>query len=280
MAMLLGRASFLVMTMAMSSALHAADDPSPGGIPPRPTHFVGRIQIGAWAPRAGGTVTLGGAGTTMYVDTDLKLDDREWNPAVEVSLGYGSTLGFMLSGFEFSTDGEGQMPFAANYGSLQFSAGDRYRAELEIQSYALEAGWELWTPVHTDHAHLGLAPIVGGRMLDAEFLMEDGDGTREVGDGTWFGLYGGFGFSLDWHPPGATGMAPRNVHFDAMGAIGPMIGGDGGWIWQVRAGVSVEVLPHIELGFGYRLIEPEAEDGSFDFDTGLQGLVFFGAVTF
>jgi hypothetical protein len=51
-------------------------------------------------------------------------------------------------------------------------------------------------------------------------------------------------------------------------------------MWSVRAVVGVQLSPTLSGHFGYRLQELYAEDGSYTFDAGLQGLYFGGELRF
>jgi hypothetical protein len=70
------------------------------------------------------------------------------------------------------------------------------------------------------------------------------------------------------------------LRLEAGGAIGPAFGGDGGYAWSIRGGVTLEVVENVGINFGYRLLELNVEDDDWEFDGGLQGLFLGGTIRF
>jgi len=76
------------------------------------------------------------------------------------------------------------------------------------------------------------------------------------------------------------GLPVHAVRFQAAGSIGPALGGDGGFMWHVRAGVNVDITPRLSAMFGYRLLELDVDNDAYTFEAGLQGLFFAGSYRF
>ena len=63
-------------------------------------------------------------------------------------------------------------------------------------------------------------------------------------------------------------------------AGGPAFGGDGGGMWQVRAGITVGFTEMLGVMIGYRLVELNVDNGPYTFNGGLQGLFLAGSLRF
>jgi hypothetical protein len=71
-----------------------------------------------------------------------------------------------------------------------------------------------------------------------------------------------------------------SIGITAQALAGAIFGGDGGSMWTVQTGLSLYCTPSTALFFGYRLQELNAEDGTYTFDAGLQGLYMGGELRF
>jgi hypothetical protein len=66
----------------------------------------------------------------------------------------------------------------------------------------------------------------------------------------------------------------------ADGSIGPALGGDGGVVVTLGAGIRCWVYHHVSLDFGYRLLDAHVENDDYELTGGLQGLFVSGTVWF
>jgi len=251
-----------------------------------------RLLAGVWIPRLGGQTHLdgiGGAGNEIDLDIELDLDDIEPTANFELLLAK-DVAAIHLSGFSFSTSQSGTFtprPFGSppqRFGELTLGSGDRYRASVDMDSVAMELqmNW-LGHPGQgadrgsNDQAWLSIVPTLAGRWTRVQQSIESG-GVTEQADEAWFGVLAGAAVDVQWEP--GEGLPVHAVRFQAAGSIGPALGGDGGFMWHVRAGVNVDITPRLSAMFGYRLLELDVDNDAYTFEAGLQGLFFAGSYRF
>ena len=194
-----------------------------------------------------------------------------------------------LSGFDFSTDAGGIFDSYGQFGDVTLWPGDRYRASVDMTSAALEMGADVFTIVGqaagaepSREVDFRFTPRLGLRYVQIEQSLEAVGRGREDLTGDWVAIFGGLEMRLRYEPQGGLGGLPigRALQLEAGGVIGPAFGGDGGFLWAVRAGATLEFTANVGFMFGYRLLELQVEDGDWEFNAGLQGLFLAATIRF
>jgi len=259
----------------------SAPDPAPPAAPPVP---VDEIEIefrgGVWLPRLKGEITFGGE--TIDVETQLDLDNMETIFNGEFTLRKNDAWQLRAGGFDFDTESTTRFTGAGavEFGGLTLNDGDEVKSSVDITSIWVEVGHPFLHPYQGEPADLRFSWLLGARYLDiSQDLEVAGEGSVSPG-GDWLAITGGVELLLRYEPEGGLLFA-RAFTIDAWTAIGPALGSDGGWVWQLGASATLEITPNIGVFFGYRLLEPdvETEDG-YEFAAGLQGLFLGGTIRF
>ncbi|MDP7005081.1 MAG: hypothetical protein QF718_02565 [Phycisphaerales bacterium] len=229
------------------------------------------LRGGVWLPRLGGTVKDGGG--EIDFETNVNLRDREVVPLIEFSLKPVTDLTTSFSFFDFSTDGSGSYVGNDTFGSMTLSNGDRWRGSTSIQSVGFEAAWDTWKPYESsDNVTLSFAPVAGFRWFGIDSQLANITTSQEVvHKNSWTSLQGGLQMAFDWDTVDSIDFVD-SVSIESQLLVGALLGDDGGSMWSVEAGISVAFSNKFSGYFGYRLQELSAEDGSYTFDAGLQGL--------
>jgi hypothetical protein len=194
-----------------------------------------------------------------------------------------------LSGFDFSTSSrstfdarpEGVGP--QQFGSLSLSDDDPFRADFDFSSAAVELqflrlGMGDPQPVDEPGASMSVVPTLAARWVGVEQSISS-LGASEQADGAWLGVLVGVSMQTIWRPEMDQPIID-SVTFGVAAAIGPALGGDGGFMWQVRTGIHVAITPQFGVEFGYRLVELDVEGDDLDIQAGLQGLFLGGSIRF
>lgn len=253
-----------------------------------------KLQVGVWLPRLGGESSLGAGGESgvkLSYESGRELDDQEPTFNVELAIVKDRFWEVHLSGFDFSTDGAFTWAGSSRaFGTLSLDGGDEVEGSVDLFSLAAELNLAVWKPL--DHRQdnfnsngertidFRIKPGVAVRYVSVEESLEiDGEG-REEGEGDWFGVMGSIGVDLRWLPENRPAWF-HSLEVSGALAAGPAFGGDGGFMWQVRAGVTANFTPNLGVTFGYRLLWVDAEgDDDYEFDGTLQGLFLSAAVQF
>jgi len=249
------------------------------------------LTPGVWLPRLKGDAAFSQTANAGSIDLDqmLELDDSEPIFNGELTVRMEDFWQARLSGFDFSTDSAGTFAFFREFGDVTLRPGDRYRASIDLTSAAIEVGADLFTvvgspaPTRTGReVDLRFTPRLGLRYAGVEQSVERLGGQRADLDSEWLALYGGMEMRLRYEPDGGVLGVPlaRALMLEAGAGIGPAFGGDGGYMWETRAGATIEITPSAGVMFGYRLVELDVEDGDWAFDAGLQGLFLAATVRF
>ena len=267
----------------------AADEP----LQPLPTSLEVTLLAGVWLPRLVGNVELGGP--SIDLEDEFDLDSNEASLNLEFAIRKDEIWELWFGGFDFSTSVTGAfMGSGATFGSLVLSNGDPYRSTLDITSVAAELSVTVWRPFADGHSremgtrnrtwdgHYGtdlrFSPQFGMRYIDVDQSVTTTAGTVDTG-GEWLGVYAGMVMELDYRPmqrvPGFT-----LFRFRMSTALGPVLGGDGGFMWQIRVGGTVQFTDVFGVMVGYRLLQLNADNGSYTFNGGLQGMFLAGSIRF
>jgi hypothetical protein len=281
--------ALLAPALAIAPAVRAVpqNDPPAADTPPPAAATGDDIEIdskiGVWFPRLKGDAGLD-TGEISFED-QLDLADSESVFTGELTLRKDDRWTLLFTAFDFSTEASGRFIGNDRFGSLDLSPGDPYHAEVDFTSVGVEFGARILHPVVAvagDPAHpvdIQFIARLGVRYLDVDQTIEaPGQGVESAG-GEWMGLYGGADLRLQYAPPGGLFIADRII-LEAGIAAGPAVGGDDGSMWQVRAGLRLEVVEGLGLYFGFRLVEMDVENEGYTFDAGLQGLFLGGTVRF
>ncbi|MDP7008121.1 MAG: hypothetical protein QGI78_00965 [Phycisphaerales bacterium] len=228
------------------------------------------VRGGAWFPRLGGTITDGGV---IDLETTIDLRTRENVALIEFELRPIEHLTFSLTAFDFSTSGTGVFSGSETFGGVVFNSGDLWSADTSMRTVAAEVSWDYWRPYpRGGDTMLTFSPIVGAQWYGTSFDIQNDTSALSVHqDHSWLALYGGLRFDLGWD----TREQIQWIDSLSIGAectAGALVGNDGGSLWAVKAGVSLEFTDGVSGYFGYRLREMNAEDGNYVFDAGLQGI--------
>ncbi len=253
-----------------------------------------RVAGYGWAPRFDGDVKVAGADIALRGDLDH--GDTRWAPWGEVDLRW-KFLDVRVSGYTISEDARSVATRAFAFGSAAAAPGDRVESDLSVDSLQLEARFTFYEAAE-EHAHaradgsvrdpvsagIRLGAAVGMRWigLDHDVTVRDGAGgllSADSRDLDWFVLYGGpqLEFTIHTRP-----VLPFLDHFTVggMAGVGTPISGGGGTFFEVRAGIDLMFTPNLGLSLGYRLQNLDLDDGDYDFDGSLQGLVVGGVLRF
>jgi hypothetical protein len=277
-------------------APHEAGDPPAEAAPlpaPPPETIAVDLLAGVWLPRLGGTSSLNGSGALDLAE-DYQLDSMENVLNAELTIRKGEFFDLLFSGFGSSTDALTSFATAGSFGPVAIAPGDTVRSSADITSLNAELGLNLWrpytrTPQVVDEydnrtadgryvADLRLTPLLGIRFIDASQAVTNVTAsTTATGEGEWLAAYAGFQVTCDWRPEPSW---LRLVRFQGGFGLGPALGGDGGFMWQVRAGLTVHPTENFGLTLGYRLLELSVENDGWELDGGLQGLFVAGSIRF
>lgn len=266
--------------------------------PPRPSegvHF--RFTADAWFPRLDGDVSFRGA--EIDVGDDLDLDGTETTFDARLDVRFGRwRLG--LSGYSYETSGSVAARSAYTFGGVAVNSGDAVRSDYSIDSIAFEAGFALWRPLSDQpwpwsksvrnernvdaesggdyRGDLSFVPLAGVRWIGLEQRLDAPGGTARF-EGDWLAIYGGLGLELVIRTPETIPFLDRIV-ISGSAAVGGVISGGSGSMWQVRAGIDLFITPNIALSGGYQLLEVDADEGGYDASVGLQGLWVGATISF
>ena len=256
---------------------------------PKPDWKV-RLTAGAWMARLGTHAELDNdAGIRLDLDRDLDLRDLQATFNAELDIRLNECFDLHLSGFSFSTDSSGTFEGVGAFGDVTLSNGDRFRSSFDMTSVNGEVRLALYRPLTGEklprnsdqrrRAELRFGPLLGARYLDVDHTVEHVGVSRDRGSGQWLAIHGGAHFEIMFRPELDTPWFDR-FSLDAAASAGPVLGGDGGFAWQVQTSFRVYFNDYASLLVGYRMVDMSAEDGSYEFEGGVQGLFVGGSVGF
>jgi hypothetical protein len=269
-----------VMALSGPGLGHPPADISLEGVPPLSVLLaIPPLQVdvtaAAWLPRLKGTTTLEGG--SLDLDADLSLRDADALPVGELMLLKDQRWHLRLDGLRCERRAAGPFPGTARFGALTLTEGDAFSTEVEVMSLGADFGGVLWSrPRTADVAQLRVLPTLGVRWVDVSQALEQVGSGREAPHATWLGAMVGGQLHFDWKPAARLPLAER-IEIRGQAAMGPALGGDGGFIWELRTDIAAFPGPQLAVRLGFRLLELDVEDEGWSFDGGLQGL--FVAVT-
>jgi hypothetical protein len=248
------------------------------------------FTAGGWVPRALGEVGLGVDPELfdLTIEESFDLDNSEGIFNAELTMVKDDRWQIAFSGFDFATETTAIFGETAPFGDLVLNPGDAYFSSFDVTSAAVEVGyWQfevcregtLADGTRECRVDLRFAPFVGMRYLDVDHHLEVfGEGVEEAG-GEWVGVLAGMNLLMRFRVPDSTPLI-EIMQIDGSLALGPAIGGDGGAMAHVRAGLTAFFNDHFGLTFGYRLIHFVVENDEYEINGGLQGLFFGGTFRF
>ena len=270
------------------SAPGLQDEPAAG-----PQSLEVSFLAGVWLPRLVGTVAQGGG--DIRVHDEFELNNNEATLNLELTVRKAEFWELWFGGFDFSSSTAGPFRGAGqSFGSLVLANGTPYVSTFEMTSIAADLSVAVWRPFADGHSRakgadnrtwngrygtdLRFCPQFGLRYIDVDQTVTTASGT-EQGGGEWVAPYAGLLMELDYRP---TDRMAWLALFRIQGsfAAGPALGGDGGTMWQVRAGITVQFTEMLGVMFGYRLVELNVDNGAYTLDGGLQGLFLAGSLRF
>ncbi len=280
-------------TVAILSAGQGADPPAAAALAPDNLQIT--LLPGVWLPRIDGESSLGPAGTQdIQLATQLDLDRSEPTVNMELSIRKHERWEIILSGMDFSTDSAGTFSGNATFGSVDLIDGQPFQATFDITSVAVELSVGTYRPFTRDPervaglanrnhegryiAELTVAPLLALRYVDVKQVLTAG-GDSEVTGGEWAGLLAGLQITLDYRPEQDIPVL-QMLRLQGGVAVGPALGGEGGTMWQVRGGVTIQITEQFGVMIGYRLLELDVETDDYALTGGLQGLFLAGSLRF
>jgi len=238
---------------------------------------------GVWLMRMRGQISLGPSPSARLINVETELDLRDLQPTFlgELEIRKHEVFSLLFTGFDFSSSGSGTFPLAGTFGPLTLTPGETYTSEFSLSSFSAELGVGMFRPfsaLEDSPLDFKLTPMFVARYLDADITVMSG-ATTATGGGEWMATLLGLRLEADIVPRSRLFLI-HSFKIDASLALGPVLGGDGGFMYQVRAGFSTYFTENIAFTFGYRLLDLDVEDGPLKIDTPIAGLFIGGAIRF
>jgi len=262
-------------------AAYAQDDePAPD------TSLEFTLTPGVWLCRLRGDSTLGPAAPSVSFDQTLQLENHEPAFDFEASVLRGEKWKLDVSGFYFETEARGTINTDTQFGNVSLANGDAFEASFQMVSVAVQFGAWRRQPycigANADGTECRVAlragPVIGLRDVYVEQHVESELGGDSA-NGEWLIPFAGLQLEIRYNLPDSAPLL-RSFTIDGGATIGPALGGDGGRMTQLHAGITGYFSQNFAIGFGYRLLELDAENGDYEFNGGLQGLFLYASVRF
>lgn len=279
------------------AAMAPPDPRAPADLDPAPSLQVS-LLAGVWLPRLGGTSESPSGGSEIDLATQFQMEDMEPTLNIELGIRKNEIWELYFSGFSFETDYSGLFRGTGTFGGIALAPGDPFQSSFKLTSVSFELLYTPWRPYADGHwwrnkyvphlqnrnadgrytVDLRFSPIFGMRWLDVDQTLDAG-GMRVDTGGEWLAAYVGLDMEMDYRPPNPIpGLAMFQVKAGL--ALGPALGGNGGFMWQVRAGLTVQFTDLLGAMFGYRLVELNVENDEYSLNGGLQGLFIAATLRF
>lgn len=253
-----------------------------------------RFLVGVYMPRLNGDASLGAGAPDLDLSTRLYLDDREPTLNAELTFRKDEIWDLTFGGFAFSTDSTGVFSGSATWGGITLNDGDPFEASFDMTTVWAELALAVWRPFKEGSPRLHgkpnrtkdgryavdlrFSPSLAMRYLDVEQSLAAG-GVEETAGGEWLGVLLGLDVALAYRPDGKIPLLDT-LGMHAGLAVGPALGGGGGYMWQVRAGLTIQFIEPVGVMVGYRLVEMNVENGDYMVSGGLQGLFIAASLRF
>ena len=241
------------------------------------------ITAGAWLPRPGGDVTFGGTAMAIELEEDLGVDELETIPVAEVRIARGRAWDLHFSGFDFDTDADRVSTTTGTFGTVNFTPGDALHSTFDFTSAHVELVFTAISAAEIGHdspVDLRFSIGPGFRYVDADFSITANGTSTDSAGGEWSIPYAALMMDFLWDDREDAMPWLETLRIRVAGGAGAAVGGDGGSMWYIRAGLGWGVTERIEFLFGYRLVELDVDDDTLNLDAGLQGLYLGGRITF
>lgn len=243
------------------------------------------LTAGAWLPRPGGNITFGPAGsaTTIELEDDLRVEDLETTAKVELRIRKNDVWDINVSGFGFESDATQTYASTDVFGTLTLMPGDTVQSDFEMDSAHVELLYSYWRPYQPDATSpvgLRFAPGIGLRYVSSELSITQNGTSTDTAEGEWAIPYVAMMMEFTYDDRDDRIPLMESLRIAVNGGVGFALGGDGGGMAQIRAGLGWGLTENIEFLFGYRLLELDVDDENLNLDAGLQGLYLGGRVTF
>jgi hypothetical protein len=253
-----------------------------------------RLLVGAYLPRLNGDASLGTGAPELDLSTQLDLNTREPTLNVELTIRKNEIWDLTFGGFAFSTESSGVFSGSTTWGSIVLNDGDPFDASFDMTTVWAELAVAVWRPFKDGSPRLKgdvnrtrdgryatdlrFSPSLAMRYLDIGQSLASG-GAQEASGGEWLGVLLGLDIALEYRPDGKVPLLDTlGIHAGL--AVGPALGGDGGLMWQVRAGLTIQLIEPVGVMVGYRLVEMNVENGDYRVSGGLQGLFIAASFRF
>jgi hypothetical protein len=281
------------LSVLAGTAVRADPPPEAAAAPPPASSLQVRLLPGVYLPRLNGDASLGSGAPDIDLADDLGLDDQEPTLNVELTVRMEEILEVIIGGFDFSTESSGYFVGSGSFGNLVLNDGDRFRASFDMTSISAEVAVALWRPYADGSARGGdnrnpdgryvvdlrISPVFGLRYLDVDqALSVSGSGRETTGD-EWLALLVGGDVTLEYRPGDQLPLLDM-FGMQAGFSAGPALGGEGGTVWQVRGGLTLQFTENVGVLIGYRLVELDVESDDYNLEGGLQGLFLAASIRF
>lgn len=245
---------------------------------------------------------------TRLIDVETRFGPETTAPTIDMAdtFGFGDRentfLGELLirrdqrwdvhaEGLDFSTGERGSISSAIDpgsmFGPLTLDPGDDFSSRVDLRNVAMEIGYT-YRPL-LDHvgnrnadgepiADLRFMPVFGARYIDIDHTLTTAAGTAR-GGGEWLIPYFGGKMQMIYRPAEPTWLLDT-LELTATIGTGPAVGGDGGFGWHVRSGLTWYPVHNVGLQVGYRLYDFDLERDDYRFRGGLQGVFFATKIRF
>lgn len=240
-----------------------------------------------------GRTRFGPASTAPTIDMTDAFDfgDQEQTFLGEILIRRNQRWDVHAEALAFSTEAGGAITSAitpgTTFGPLTLGPGDTFSSRVDLRNAAMEIGYT-YRPLldrtgnrgtdGTPIADLRFMPVFGARYIDVDHTLTTAGGTAR-GGGEWLIPYAGGKMQMIYRPAERRFLLDTLELTATIGA-GPAVGGDGGFGWHVRSGLTWYPVHNVGLQFGYRLIDVDLERDEYRFRGGLQGVFFATKIRF
>lgn len=239
----------------------------PGDITPG---FELRLTAGIYLSRASGTITNGPDGTRSFtLENTLELDDLEAAPSAEL-LFRRDRIDILLSGFDFSTEGDATLARDVTFGDLTLSSGERVRGEFDLFTAAVDLRYAFLPKADADpDITFRIAPSIGLRYIDLDQSITSAAGIEETASPSATAIMPGLWVDLGFRD---------TILINAGVSFGPNL--DGGSQLFVGGSFAWHPIANFGVSIGYRQLDFVLDEDDYEVDGRLAGLFLAGSIRF